>query len=397
VNEPATGLRSAPPTDEERKLTDSSAVEAAQPPRVLVPRWVQLVLLPTALFALWLLASAAGKVVWLFIFASIIAIILNPAVAFVERRRLPRGIAVFAVLIVFVLVLAGAVLLLVNPISNQVSAFSHDVPHLVHEANSGLAELQKSLNQQGVHVHFIGQGETAIQTLGDKIAKGSSSIVSFGGALLTEVVSAGFDVIVVLVLAVYMLLYGPRIGTLVRRLMPSGDGTPADDFPLLVQRALTRYVGGQLLFSVVMGTTAGLALYLFGVLGIFPAGEHYAIIFGIFFGLMELIPYIGPVLGALPPVLVALFNSPLSALWVTLLFVGLQQAEGHIVAPQIFGHTLRINPILVILALLLGLQLNGFIGALIALPVLAVVRETVVYLSRHLELERWERTDDRLL
>ena len=133
-----------------------------------------------------------------------------------------------------------------------------------------------------------------------------------------------------------------------------GDGTPADDFPLLVQRALTRYVGGQLLFSIVMGTTAGLALYLFGVLGIFPAGEHYAIIFGIFFGLMELIPYIGPVLGALPPVLVALFNSPLSALWVTLLFVGLQQAEGHIVAPQIFGHTLRINPILVILALLLG-------------------------------------------
>ena len=109
---------------------------------------------------------------------------------------------------------------------------------------------------------------------------------------------------------------------------------------------------------------------------------------------MELIPYIGPVLGALPPVLVALFNSPLSALWVTLLFVGLQQAEGHIVAPQIFGHTLRINPILVILALLLGLQLNGFIGALIALPVLAVVRETVVYLSRHLELERWERTPD---
>ena len=138
---------------------------------------------------------------------------------------------------------------------------------------TGLAEPQKSLNQQGVHVHFIGQGETAIQTLGDKIAKGSSSIVSFGGALLTEVVSAGFDVIVVLVLSVYMLLYGPGIGTLVRRVMPRGDGTPADDFPLLVQRALTRYVGGQLLFSIVMGTTAGLALYLFGVLGIFPAGS----------------------------------------------------------------------------------------------------------------------------
>src|SRR5208282_5945253 len=95
----------------------------------------------------------------------------------------------------------------------------------------------------GLHVQFIKQGETALQTLGDKIVKGSSSIVSFGGALLTEVVSAGFDVLVVFVLSVYMLLYGPRIGRLVRAAMPDGDGTPADDYPTLIQRALTRYVG----------------------------------------------------------------------------------------------------------------------------------------------------------
>ena len=73
---------------------------------------------------------------------------------------------------------------------------------------------------------------------------------------------------------------------------------------------------------------------------------------------MELVPYIGPILGAIPPVLVALFTDPISALWVALLFVGLQQLEGHVVAPQIFGHTLRINPLLVIFALLLGLQLR---------------------------------------
>ena len=70
-------------------------------------------------------------------------------------------------------------------------------------------------------------------------------------------------------------------------------------------------------------------------------------------------------------------------MWVTLLFVGLQQLEGHIVAPQIFGHTLRINPLLVIFALLLGLQLMASSGALIALPILSVLRETAVYLGRH--------------
>jgi len=120
-------------------------------------------------------------------------------------------------------------------------------------------------------------------------------------------------------------------------------------------------------------------------------------VFGGFYALMELVPYIGPILGAVPPVAVALFTNPISALWVTLVFIALQQLEGHIVAPQIFGHTLRINPLLVIFALLLGLQLNGVFGALIALPILSVLRETAVYLGRHLTLESWDRSGNGLL
>jgi predicted PurR-regulated permease PerM len=194
-----------------------------------------------------------------------------------------------------------------------------------------------------------------------------------------------------------MLLYGQRIGRLVRRFLPAGDGTPADDYPTLVQNAVARYMGGQLLFSLVMGSTAGLALYIFGVLGIFPDGRRYAVVFAVFYGLMELIPYIGPILGALPAILVALFTDPITALWVGVLFVGLQQIEGHVVAPQIFGHTLRINPLLVIFALLLGLQLYGVVGALVALPILSILRETFVYLERHLTFEPWERSQGGLL
>jgi predicted PurR-regulated permease PerM len=191
---------------------------------------------------------------------------------------------------------------------------------------------------------------------------------------------------------VYMLIYGEQIGALIRRVMPDGDGSRADDYPTLVQHAVSRYVGGQLLFSLAMGASAGIALYVFGLIGIFPDGRKYALAFGMFYGVMELVPYVGPILGALPPVIVALFTDPIVALWVALLFVGLQQLEGHIVAPQIFGHTLRINPLLVIFALLLGLQLHGIVGALVALPILAILRETVVYLSRHIEFESWERS-----
>jgi predicted PurR-regulated permease PerM len=149
------------------------------------------------------------------------------------------------------------------------------------------------------------------------------------------------------------------------------------------------YVRGQLLFSLAMATGAGLGLYLLGVLGIFEQGKTYALAFATFFGFMELVPYVGPILGAMPPVLVAFFSDPLTGLWVALFFVALQQIEGHVVAPTIFGHTLRINPLFVIFALLLGGEIYGIVGALVALPILAVVRETVVYLTEHLELEPW--------
>jgi putative heme transporter len=395
------GPEATPPTEEEKRLSaespDVPTVAREEPPRTVVPRWIQLVALPLIVLAVWALAKAAGQVLLLFIVAGLIALILNPAVAFLQRRHLPRGLAVLAVFLGFFLALAGIGFLVANPISNQVKTFSNNLPHIVDEANGRIASLQEELNEHGIHVHLVKQGKTALQTFQDKIAKSASKLASFGGGLLTEAASAVFDLVLVFVLSVYMLLYGERIGKLIRQLLPDGDGTPADDYPHLVQRAVSRYVGGQLLFSLIMGVSTGIALYLFGVLGIFPDGEKYAIAFAVFYGVMELVPYIGPILGAAPPVLVALFTKPISAVWLVLLFIGLQQLEGHVVAPQVFGHTLRINPILVIFALLLGLHVDGIVGALVALPTLSVARETVVYLSRHLTLESWDRSRESLL
>ncbi len=381
----------APPSEEEREPATQAPASSE---RVVVPRWMQLVTLPLGALALWALAKAAGKVLLVFIIAGVIAMILNPAVAFLQRSRLPRGLAVLCVYLAFFLTLAGVGFLLANPISDQVRTFTDNLPHLVDEANESIASLQGELEHHGIHVELVKQGKTALQTFQAKVAKSADKLASFGGALATEVARAIFDLVLVFVLSVYMLLYGPQIGALVRRLMPDGDGSDEDDYPLLVQRAVSRYVFGQLLFSTIMGASAGVALYLFGVIGIFPDGSKYAVAFGVFYGVMELVPYVGPILGAVPAVLVALFTDPITALWVALLFVGLQQLEGHVVAPQLFGHTLRINPLLVIFALLLGLEAHGVVGALIALPILAVLRETAVYLSRHLALEPWDRGGD---
>jgi predicted PurR-regulated permease PerM len=188
-----------------------------------------------------------------------------------------------------------------------------------------------------------------------------------------------------------MLLYGERIGAAVRSVVPRGDGTPEDDYPTRIQRAVFGYVRGQILFSLIMGTSAGLLLWVLGSLGIFPDGQTYAVFFGAWYGFAELIPYVGPAIGAGPPVFIALFSGePLDALWLTIAFTGLQQIEGHIVAPTVFSQALRINPLLVIFALLLGGQVYGFIGAFISLPLAAIVRESVVYFRRHLIFERWD-------
>jgi predicted PurR-regulated permease PerM len=347
-------------------------------------------MLPIGILAVFALARAAGTVLLVFVVAAVLALILNPIVAGLQRRlRFPRGLAVVTVYLGLLVTVAGVGVLLANPIADQAERFGRDVPNIIDDANGRLHDLQTYFDDHGVDVEIESQGETALETLQKKVVGGTSDIVSFGGDILTRFVEAGLGFVLVLVLSVYMLLYGQRIGAGVRRVMPPGDGSEEDDYPTRVVHAVSGYVRGQLLFSFAMGTGAGVGLWLFGVLGIFPDGRTYALAFGIFFGLMEMIPFVGPVLGAIPPILVAFFQDPLTAVWVGLLFLALQQIEGHIVAPQIFGHTLRINPILVIFALLVGGEVYGIVGALVALPIAAIVRETIVYLRRHLVLEPW--------
>ncbi len=374
-------------------MADEADTPRSDPPvrgtLVVVARWVQLVMLPLAVLGLYALAHAAGTVLLLFVVAAVIALILNPLVAFVQRARMPRTLAVITVYAAFFTLIPLVGFLAAGPIADQARSFANDVPGLVEDTNASLDDLQQFFDDKGIDVQIKGDSDSALASLQDRLVEGSGEIVSFTGDLLRTLVELSFYMILVVVLSIYMLIYGPRIGELVRSIMPPGDGTPQDDYPTRVQRAVFDYVRGQLLFSLIMGTSAGVALWIFGVLGIFPEGKTYALAFGVFFGIMELIPYVGPVLGALPPILVALVQDPLTAVWVALLFVALQQLEGHIVAPNVFGHALRLNPLLVILALLLGGEIYGLVGALIALPIAAVLRETFDYLRRHLIFEPW--------
>jgi predicted PurR-regulated permease PerM len=378
--EPDPGEAPAPSPDATARAVDP----------VVVPRWIQAVVLPLAIAGAYLLLRAAGPVALIFIVAALIALLLNPFVVMLQRAHFPRGIAVLCVYLGLIVVLASIVAVLADPIGDQASKFSNAVPGIVDDANKELSQLQEWLDDNGIDVEVAAQGKTALETLGDRVTEGSGELVSFTREAITTVIEGSIALILIVVISVYMLLYGERIGSAVRSVVPRGDGTPADDYPTRVQRAVFGYVRGQLLFSVIMGTSAGVALWVMGTLGVFPDGKTYAIVFGVWYGFAELIPYVGPAIGALPPIVVALFSGEaLDALWLAIMFTALQQIEGHVVAPTVFAQALRINPILVIFALLIGGRLYGFAGAFLALPLAAVVRESVVYFREHLVLEPW--------
>jgi len=137
------------------------------PPRVpaplVVPRWVQLVTLPVGILALWALARAAGTVLLVFIVAAVIALILNPLVAALQRRvRLPRGLAVATVYLGLLAAVVALGFLLANPISDQASKFGRDVPSIIDDANARLADVQDYFDRKGIHVEIKKQGETAL-------------------------------------------------------------------------------------------------------------------------------------------------------------------------------------------------------------------------------------------
>ena len=247
------------PTDNEELLPRRRAAGGGRAGRgapVVVPRWVQLVAAILGGLALYAVARAAGPVLLLFLTAAITALILNPSSRRAARAG-ARGLAILVVYVGFFATLAFVGTLLANPIADQFSTFRDDVPSIVRSANGRLDDVQRYFDRKNINIEVTKQGQTALQTLQQRVVGGTDQVVSFGTDLVTRAVTAGFGVILVFVLSVYMLVYGERIGDLARSVMPPGDGTREDDFPARVNRAVAGYVRGQILFSVAMGVGAG--------------------------------------------------------------------------------------------------------------------------------------------
>jgi len=371
----------------------------ARAAKIEVPRWIQLVGLPVLLLLLWVVAGAVRHVVFLFLVGFLVALLLSPLVRLMQRVRLPRGFAVALVYLVFAVALIAAIAALGTVLVNEtktaakrVDSYFTEVNGQTHQvaADRDVDRLQQWLNAHGLRsVHVQRRGHQLVHDIRKHdIGKYTSRVVNFLEGAAISIGKLLFSLIVLIVVSIYMLLDLDRFGRVIDKRFPPHPGS--DSLLVRMERSLVSYVKGQALVSLIIGTSAGVGIWVLGAIGALPGGEKYALVFGAWVAITELVPYLGPWLGAIPPFIYAFVVHPISALWVFLLFLGIHQVEGHVVVPKVMGSALRLHPLLVIFGLLAGGEIYGLPGALVALPLLAAGRAAWEFFGERVKLESWE-------
>lgn len=200
-----------------------------------------------------------------------------------------------------------------------------------------------------------------------KIGSQGSSVLNNAVAILTSTITVIFDVFIIIIMSFYLLADGGRFISWVLGLVPEGRREQAWFFIESLNGVLGGYIRGQVIVAITIGILAGTGSYLLGV--------PYALLIGIFAFLAESIPVIGPVLASIPAILVSLFTqSILKTLLVIGWFIVVQQIEQNIVGPRITGHAVGIHPVVAMVAIIVGLEIGGFWGAFLAVPVTGLLQ-----------------------
>jgi predicted PurR-regulated permease PerM len=369
---------------------------AGASPRIEIPRWIQLVGLPLLILFGWVLATTAGHAVILFLIAGLIALLLDPIVRGLDRLRLRRGFSVaivystFAAIVIVIVIAIGSVVVgQTKTAAERLNDYFNDGGQSQTAADRDVDELQRWLNEHRLEsIEISESGHRLVRRIRERdVGKYTDQVVTFVEGAAISIGKGVFNTVLVLVISIYMLLDMPRLNRVIDRRFPPRPG----ETPLLlrIEHALASYVRGQALLSLIIGASAGIGIYVLGVTGLLPHGENYALIFGGWVALTEVLPYLGPWLGVIPVGIYAIVVHPPSILWVILLFLAIHQVESHIVVPNVMGSALRLDPLLVIFGLLVGFEVNGLVGALVALPILAAINATWGFFGERVVFESW--------
>lgn len=311
------------------------------------------------LFLVWLLFYLRDIIV-LFFISFVLAAALEPAADFFQRRKIPRWASALGFYVLLGLVIYGLVRLIVPPMTAQVQDLIARRTELANSFKDYIGHLPPTV--QDAFYNYI-------NTLPERFNQLSSSgIVSN----VLGVFSGILGVMTVFVVTFYLLLERGAVEKTITAYWPEKTKSKAVIIFKKMSLKMSLWARGQLILSGAIGLLTFIGLSLLSV--------DYALTLALIAAFTEMLPVVGPFIGAFPAVLIAFSVSPALALWVILLYFGIQQFEAQVLVPQVMRRAVGLSPIVIIFALLVGAKLLGFLGVLIAVPVasaLAVLLDSV--------------------
>lgn len=292
----------------------------------------------------------------LIVFVSLIlASAFDPWIDFFQKHRIPRGLGILIIYLAIVLIIAGSIYLIIPPITIEIKELSKDFP-FYWEKLSGSIESFRSYSDDH------GWTQTIQDRLNDAQANVSALETAAGGVFSTVFAFFGgiFSLLVVMVLTFYLTVEEHALKRMLRSLVPVKYQPYITHLVNRIQEKIGRWLRGQLVLSLI--------IFLLSWFGLTILGVKYALVLAIFSGLTELVPYLGPFIGAIPAVFIALTQSPGLALGVIVVYLIIQQLENNIIVPKVMQRAVGLNPIITIIAMMVGFKLAGILGIIIAVP-----------------------------
>ncbi len=316
--------------------------------------WATGVVVVGGTYLAWALLSQLTTVLSLLAVSAFFAIVLAPLVAFLERRaHMRRVVATLAVFLAGVVVLGALSYAFARPIYDSSSTFTKELPRTIRDAERGRGDVGHWLRDIGAQKW----AHDNLPKLRKSLTSSNGPILSAGRAVLTGVVA----VLTILVLTFLLLLEGPNLVRSALGLFPARRAARIRSVGDDAAKAVTGYMAGNLLISLI----AGVAIYVWLRALFIP----FALVLALWVAFADMLPLVGATLGAIPAVFVALLDSPASGIATLAFFVVYQQFENHVLQTTIMSKTVKLNPLGVLLAVLVGVELAGLLGALLAIPV----------------------------
>ncbi len=358
-------LRGRPRPQSEPNATAEPDV-TAQPTPIRISRRTRTALILAVLALLGLVIWQVPTVLTTVVGGFALALALSFPVRWLSRL-MPRGLAILVSFLLVVGIFALAALFLVPLLVEQFAALVRAVPGIASTVERYLSDALGSLQDRGL---LPSDPQQLFSRVREDLVSAVRSVAGnvLGGALgvITGTFSFAVALFGVVFIAAYLLVDVRRFEAAFLSAVPHDYRRDAKTLWDAFGSSLSRYLGGLALVLFIQGAISAVGLFLLGV--------PYALILGAFVSVAAVIPYLGAWLSAIPAVIVALTVSPTTALLTALLFLGIQQLEGNFLTPKIQGNTLRVHPILVFLAVIIGGGLGGIFGVIVAVPTLAVLR-----------------------